>query len=123
MADSDRARERRRARDREARAAERDRQDRAERGRERREGRGRRRAGPESDHLPLDRENLILFAVSLGIIVLGYLFLARGSITLAPILLVLGYCVLVPLAIIYRPRRRLAAEPEPPGRAAKQGGE
>jgi len=122
MADSERARERRRARDREARAAERDREARAERT-PRRDARGRRRAGPESEHLPLDRENLILFAVSLGVIVLGYLFLARGSITLAPILLVLGYCVLVPVAIIYRPRRRLAGEPEAAGKAAKPGGE
>ena len=91
--------------------------------RERREARGRRRVGPEREHLPLDRENLILFAVSLGVIILGYVFLAQGSITLAPILLVLGYCVLVPVAIIYRPRRRLAGESEPGGRAAKPGGE
>jgi hypothetical protein len=40
------------------------------------------------------------------VIVIGYLVLATGSITLAPILLVLGYCVLVPVAIIYRPRRQ-----------------
>ena len=30
----------------------------------------------------------------------GYVDLARGGETLAPILLVLGYCVLVPLAIL-----------------------
>jgi hypothetical protein len=38
----------------------------------------------------------------LGLIVLGlgYLFLASGSITLAPILLVFGYCVILPVAII-----------------------
>jgi amino acid transporter len=33
-------------------------------------------------------------------IVLGYADLARGGMTVAPILLVVGYCVLVPLAIL-----------------------
>lgn len=33
---------------------------------------------------------------------LGYADLIRGGITLAPILLVLGYCVLIPLAILRR---------------------
>lgn len=48
--------------------------------------------------------NMILFAVSFLVIIAGFYFLSRGSITLAPILLVLGYCVLVPLAVIYRPK-------------------
>ena len=30
----------------------------------------------------------------------GFADLARGGVTLAPILLVIGYCVLVPLAIL-----------------------
>lgn len=33
-------------------------------------------------------------------LVLGYADLARGGETIAPILLVAGYCVLVPLAIL-----------------------
>ncbi len=33
-------------------------------------------------------------------IVLGYFFLAHNSISLAPVLLVLGYCILVPVALI-----------------------
>ncbi len=33
-------------------------------------------------------------------IVLGYIFLSRDSISLAPALLVLGYCVLIPVALI-----------------------
>ena len=33
-------------------------------------------------------------------IVVGYLFLAANDITVAPILLVLGYCVLVPLSFL-----------------------
>ena len=33
-------------------------------------------------------------------ILLGYADLARGGMTIAPILLVAGYCVLVPVAIL-----------------------
>ena len=33
-------------------------------------------------------------------LVIGFVDLARGGETIAPILLVLGYCVLVPLAIL-----------------------
>ena len=33
-------------------------------------------------------------------ILLGYADLARGGTTIAPILLVVGYCVLVPIAIL-----------------------
>lgn len=41
-----------------------------------------------------------LFAAGLAAIVAGYILLALNDITLAPILLVLGYCVLVPLAFL-----------------------
>ena len=44
--------------------------------------------------------NGVLGAAGLGAIVLGYTLLAQGSITAAPLLLVLGYVVLLPLAII-----------------------
>jgi hypothetical protein len=33
----------------------------------------------------------------------GYLMLAQGSTTTAPVLLVLGYCVLLPLGLILSP--------------------
>jgi hypothetical protein len=52
----------------------------------------------------------MFFALALAVIVIGYLTLAAGSITLAPILLVLGYCVLVPVAIVFRPRTRRMAD-------------
>lgn len=44
--------------------------------------------------------NGALGAAGLGVIALGYYLLGQGSITAAPLLLVLGYVVLVPLAII-----------------------
>jgi hypothetical protein len=44
--------------------------------------------------------NIALGAAGLVALALGYWFLAGGSITAAPLLLVLGYVVLLPLALI-----------------------
>jgi len=51
---------------------------------------------------PFGPRNYILFAVGLLVIVVGYISLSAGSITLAPILLVMGYCVLIPISIIIK---------------------
>ena len=42
----------------------------------------------------------IWWGAALLVLVAGYADLARGGETIAPILLVVGYCVLVPLAIL-----------------------
>ncbi len=58
--------------------------------------------------LPFTRSNYQILAVGLVVIVLGYIALGRqpwdGTLPLvvAPILLVLGYCVIIPLGILYR---------------------
>jgi hypothetical protein len=44
--------------------------------------------------------NGILGAAGILTVALGYFLLSQGSITAAPLLLVLGYVVLLPLAII-----------------------
>ena len=50
--------------------------------------------------------NIKLYYLAVGIIILGYIFLAIGdansftSITLGPIILVLGYVVAVPIALL-----------------------
>ncbi len=50
--------------------------------------------------LQFSKINLALAAGALVTIALGYWLLSIGDITLAPILLVVGYVFLVPLAII-----------------------
>jgi len=40
-----------------------------------------------------------LFAAGLAAVVLGYLALGLGSLTLAPLLLVAGYCLVIPVAL------------------------
>ena len=43
---------------------------------------------------------LVWWLVAAVVLLAGYADLARGGETIAPILLVLGYCVFVPLAIL-----------------------
>jgi hypothetical protein len=62
----------------------------------------------KTPQLPFTKSNYQLFAAGIAIIILGYIALAQGpaesfwSLTLAPILLVVGYCVVIPFAILYQ---------------------
>jgi hypothetical protein len=47
------------------------------------------------------RNYLFLF-LGIFLVALGYFFLSKESLTLAPILLVLGYCVLIPIGILIK---------------------
>ena len=54
--------------------------------------------------------NYLLFGIGLLVIITGYLIMATGetdsyqSVKLAPIILILGYCVLIPAAILIKPK-------------------
>ncbi len=69
---------------------------------------GRVRKGAPEEHLPLHRENFIILGIGLAVIAAGYIAMWEGSVegflplVLAPILLVLGYCVIIPFGIFYR---------------------
>ena len=54
--------------------------------------------------LDFRRKNWVLFGSGLASILLGFGLLGAGDITLAPILLVLGYLVRVPWALVARSR-------------------
>ena len=54
------------------------------------------RAGRE----PGSRRSWVYWTIATVVLLAGFADLARGGETLAPILLVIGYCVLVPLAIL-----------------------
>jgi hypothetical protein len=56
-------------------------------------------SGPQS-RLQFGTANIVLLAGAALALVAGYVLLAQGSVTAAPILLVLGYCVLLPLGLI-----------------------
>ncbi|CAN5580397.1 hypothetical protein BH24GEM3_BH24GEM3_13610 [soil metagenome] len=58
-------------------------------------------AAPQREgQLHFSLQNWILLAAGLLAIVVGFMALARGSTVAAPLLLVLGYVVLIPLGII-----------------------
>ena len=72
----------------------------------------------ESNKLPFTRENGLLFGLGLLVIIIGYVLLAippaEGfwSLTAAPIALVLGYCVLIPMALLKKPKRAVQKMPQ-----------
>ncbi len=55
--------------------------------------------------------NYQIFALAIVVLVLGYISLAQGpadskwSLVVAPLLLGLGYCVLIPVAIFWKAKR------------------
>ncbi len=61
---------------------------------------------------PLERENYIILGIGLIMIILGYIALAGNTVegfsqlTVAPILLVFGYCVVIPFGIMYRKKEK-----------------
>ncbi len=54
---------------------------------------------PSGRRHALGRRNLVVLAAAVATLVAGYVLLGAGSTSLAAVLLVLGYCVLFPLAI------------------------
>lgn len=60
---------------------------------------------------PLGKDNIIIIGVGIALIILGYIFMSENSVdgflptVVAPILLVLGYCILIPYGILKRPKR------------------
>lgn len=67
-----------------------------------------RRKGVREPQLPLGKQNFLIIGVGVVVILLGYLAMLHDSVegflplVLAPILLVGGYCVIIPLGILYR---------------------
>jgi hypothetical protein len=72
--------------------------------------RGSRSFRAASSTLPYSKRNFQLFGIAALTLIVGYWALAQPpvdgflTLTLAPILLVLSYCVLIPVAIIYTDR-------------------
>ena len=56
--------------------------------------------GPARHTLHFGVKNIALLVAGLGALTLGYVLLAGGSTVAAPLLLVLGYVVLIPLGLI-----------------------
>ncbi len=57
---------------------------------------------------PYKRKNYVLFAIGVFVIILGYLIMYLGevnsfqSLTLSPIILLIGYLIIIPYALLHR---------------------
>ncbi len=66
--------------------------------------------------IPLAKENYVIMGVGIAVIVAGYLAMLEGSIegflplVVSPILLVVGYCVIIPFGILYKKSRTTPGE-------------
>ncbi len=75
---------------------------------------------------PLEKENYIILGIGLVVIILGYIALSGNTVegfsqlTVAPILLVIGYCLIIPFGIMYR-RKQKAPEARKPIEPIKEG--
>lgn len=69
--------------------------------------------------------NLALYYVAIGVIILGYVFLSIGgansftSLTLGPIILVAGYLIAMPVALLVGARSEVKEEETPEQSAPK----
>ena len=61
----------------------------------------------KSKSWPFNKKNYLLFGIGILVIILGYIIMGTGdvnsfqSIKLAPILLFIGYLIIIPLSIFY----------------------
>jgi hypothetical protein len=68
------------------------------------------------ERMPLQKQNYVIIGIGLLVIIAGYLAMMEGSVegflplVVAPILLVIGYCVIIPFAILYRKREKKGIE-------------
>jgi hypothetical protein len=65
---------------------------------------------------PLERENFMIIGLGVLLLVVGYVLMSQNSVdgflptVIAPILLVAGYCVVIPYGIMKKPKSEIAAE-------------
>ena len=59
---------------------------------------------PQKDRLGLTRINFLLLALAAILIVAGYFIMSLNEITVSPLLLTGVYVVLIPFALLYRPK-------------------
>ena len=66
------------------------------------------KSGKILDSWSYDKENYIIFGTGIITIILGYIIMATGdtysfqSLSVAPVLLFIGYLILIPIALLYQ---------------------
>jgi membrane protein CcdC involved in cytochrome C biogenesis len=83
-----------------------------------------RRRSFRDEVLPLSKYNFYIIGIGLLVILAGYAAMLEGSVegflplVVAPILLLLGYCVIIPLGILFKKSylKKEPTAPAPPGK-------
>mgnify|MGYP001401600984 CR=1 FL=1 len=82
-------------------------------------GKGAKRRSMKDETLPLHKENFMILGVGILVIAAGYGTMVGETVegffplVAAPILLVLGYCVIIPLGLLFkRPMSKTSNKPD-----------
>ncbi len=81
----------------------------------------RRRGQKKEALLPLGKKNFQIIGIGLVVIFAGYMAMKGQPVegflplVLAPILLVLGYCIIIPIGILYKEKKTNGAKPDQVG--------
>ncbi len=68
-------------------------------------------SGKKTPSLPFTSHNYILFFAGIAVLILGYISMSIGpvdsfwSLTLAPVLLVIGYLIIIPFSFLYQHKK------------------
>jgi hypothetical protein len=80
-----------------------------------------RKTGPRAKKeitLPLGKTNFMIIILGIAVIIIGFIFMSENSVNgflptvISPILLVLGYCVIIPYGILKKPKKAKADSSE-----------
>ena len=72
--------------------------------------RGQRKAAEATLSFSWGVANSLMLGLAIAVLLAGFVALSKGSITLAPVLLVLGYCALIPASLLIRGRNQGSGE-------------
>ena len=63
---------------------------------------------------PLEKENFMIVGLGIALLIVGYILMSQNSVdgfmptVVSPILLIAGYCVVIPYGILKRPKSEIA---------------
>jgi hypothetical protein len=63
---------------------------------------------------PLEKENFMIIGIGIALLLVGYILMSQNSVdgfmptVIAPLLLVAGYCVVIPYGILKKPKSEAA---------------
>lgn len=63
-------------------------------------------AKQKKDRMGLGWVNYLILLVALVLMIVGYIIMGMNEITVSPILLALVYAIIIPFALLYRPKAK-----------------